>query len=167
MSAHAQDAAAPLLAALRANERVNEYLLQHLPDSIWDVKPEGRSGRTIAAMFSHMHNVRLMWLNAVATHATLPPKLERGAVTRAETREALAASHALLAEAVGEASRAGKLPNFSAGPGVFVGYIIAHDAHHRGQACMQARLLGAKFSDEVMARMWDWPRLAKEASRAV
>ena len=153
-----------LLLALATNERINQYLLDHIDDAVWNAKPAGGSGRTVAAIVAHMHNVRRMWLKVVSKGLAPPPKLERASVTRQEAREALASSHAALDQVVSKSLAAGKVPNFSAGAAGFVSYLIAHDAHHRGQICMQVRQLGARFPDEVMMAMWDWPKRAKEAA---
>jgi hypothetical protein len=40
-----------------ANERMNQVLIEHLDSAAWRAKPPGRV-RTIAAIFTHMHNVR-------------------------------------------------------------------------------------------------------------
>jgi uncharacterized damage-inducible protein DinB len=151
-----------LLLALATNERINQYLLDHIDDGVWNAKPAGGSGRTVAAIVAHMHNVRRMWLKVVAKDVALPPKLERASVTRQEAKDALASSHAALDEVLRKSLEAGKVPNFSAGPAGFVSYLVAHDAHHRGQICMQVRQLGARLPDEVMIAMWDWPKRAKE-----
>ena len=40
-----------------ANERMNQLLIEYLDPKAWRAKPPGKA-RTIAAIFSHMHNVR-------------------------------------------------------------------------------------------------------------
>ena len=154
----------PLLLSLATNERINQLLLDHIGEIAWNAKPAGSSGRTIAAIFSHMHNVRLMWLKAVSKSHVLPPRLERSNLTVEQAKEALAASHHSLARILDESLGKGKVPNFSAGPAGFVAYLIAHDSHHRGQVCMQLRQLGERLPEDVMFAMWDWPKRAKEAA---
>ena len=41
-----------------ANDRMNQILIEHLDPAAWRAKPPGKA-RTIAAIFTHMHNVRL------------------------------------------------------------------------------------------------------------
>jgi uncharacterized damage-inducible protein DinB len=53
-----------LLDAWATNERINQYLLEHLDEDAWRAEPPGGKGRTIAAIFAHIHNVRHMWLTA-------------------------------------------------------------------------------------------------------
>ena len=40
-----------------ANDRMNQILIEHLDPTAWRAKPPGKA-RTIAAIFTHMHNVR-------------------------------------------------------------------------------------------------------------
>src|SRR5438477_12678781 len=105
-----------------------------------------------------------MWLKVVAKNVATPTKLNRANVTSKKAKDALTSSHAALDKVVRKSLEAGKVPNFSAGPAGFVSYLVAHDAHHRGQICMQVRQLGARLPDEVMMAMWDWPKRAKEAA---
>jgi hypothetical protein len=51
-----------------ANERMNQILIEHLDPAAWRAKPPGKNPsknkvRTIAAIFTHMHNVRSKWVS--------------------------------------------------------------------------------------------------------
>ena len=65
-----------------ANERMNQILLEHLDPSAWRAKPPGKV-RTIAAIFTHMHNVRTKWIRLTAPHLKVPRQLNR---THCDTR---------------------------------------------------------------------------------
>jgi len=41
-------------------------------------------------------------------------------------------------------------------------YMIAQDAHHRGQGCMLARQLGFPLPTGVNSGIWAWERLQAE-----
>jgi uncharacterized damage-inducible protein DinB len=43
-----------------------------------------------------------------------------------------------------------------------LGYMIAHEAHHRGQICMLAHQLGSPLGPEVTSAMWNWERIWRE-----
>jgi hypothetical protein len=43
-----------------------------------------------------------------------------------------------------------------------VGYMISHDAHHRGQVSMLAHQLGFPMTAKATSEMWAWERLWKE-----
>src|SRR5205814_5781187 len=44
-----------------ANERMNQILIEQLAPGAWKAKPPGKV-RSIAAIFTHMHNVRCKWV---------------------------------------------------------------------------------------------------------
>jgi hypothetical protein len=41
-------------------------------------------------------------------------------------------------------------------------YMLAHEAHHRGQVCMLAHQLGFPLANEVTSGMWNWEKVWKE-----
>ena len=41
-------------------------------------------------------------------------------------------------------------------------YMLAHEAHHRGQVCMLAHQLGFQLPNAVTSEMWNWEKLWKE-----
>jgi len=55
------DIARSLQESYAVNERINQYLLENLPDAAWSAEPQGGKRRTRAAVAAHMHNVRHMW----------------------------------------------------------------------------------------------------------
>jgi hypothetical protein len=48
----------------------------------------------------------------------------------------------------------------------FVAYLIAHEAHHRGQICTLARQLGHRLPNAVTFGMWEWNKRRQEAISA-
>jgi len=53
-----------LLNAFNTNNRINHYLIDHLPAAAWKASPPEGKGRTIQAIVAHMHNVRVVWLTS-------------------------------------------------------------------------------------------------------
>lgn len=145
-----------LLQAFDTNHRITQYLIENLPVEAWNAKPP--SGRTIAAIVAHMHNVRVMWLKAVkAEH--IPEQLDRGTVTPAQAMRALDESRVSLQKVIANALAIdGRIKGFRPDVAGFVGYLIAHDAHHRGQIAMLARQLGHPLPQKAMFGMWEWGR---------
>ena len=136
--------------------------------------------RTIAAIFAHMHHVRRKWVRLSAPHLPLPAELDRNC-TQAQARKALAVSGARCMEMIEYLLTASpqlnsslklnsspeKRPKFlrdgwarawPAGP-MMVAYMITHEAHHRGQVCLLANLLGFKLPGAVTSGMWRWETL--------
>jgi len=144
-----------LLAAFDTNDRINHYLIENLPAEAWRAEPPQNKGRTIAAIVAHMHNVRVMWLKA--TEGAVPDQLDRHTVTPAQAKKALEASRAALREVLHSALSAdGRVKGFRPDVAGFFGYLIAHDAHHRGQITMLARQAGYPISQKAMFGMWEW-----------
>jgi len=121
-----------LLNAFNTNNRINQYLIDSLPPAAWKVKSAEGKGRTIAAIVAHMHNVRVMWLKA-AKAEEIPAQLDRASVTPAQAVRALESSRHALSVVISRAlARDGRVKGFRPDVGGFLGYLIAHDAHHRG-----------------------------------
>ena len=154
-----------------ANDRMNQLLIEHLDPTTWRAKPPGKV-RTIAAIFTHVHNVRTKWIRLTAPHLKVPRQLDRTHCTPRQARAGLAASAArceeMLAEALGSGEsrlkqfrRDGWGRPWPVGPEMLC-YMLAHEAHHRGQVCMLAHQLGFPLPGRVTSGMWDWEKLWKE-----
>jgi hypothetical protein len=85
-----------------ANERINQILIENLDPAAWRAKPPGKV-RTIAAIFTHMHNVRCKWVRLTAPHLKVPQRLNRSHCTLKQVRSGLAESAARCAEMLTEA----------------------------------------------------------------
>jgi uncharacterized damage-inducible protein DinB len=149
------------------NERVNQMLIEHLDPAVWKAKAPGKV-RNVAAIFTHMHNVRCKWVRLTAPHLQVPQQLERASCTVRQARAGLAESAArceeMLGEALGGSSRVQKFRRDGWGQPWPVGvemlcYMLAHEAHHRGQVCMLAHQLGFPLANEVTSGMWSWEKL--------
>jgi uncharacterized damage-inducible protein DinB len=154
------------------NDRMNQLLIERLDPTVWTAKPPGKV-RTIAAIFTHMHNMRSKWIRLTAPHLKLPPQLNRVHCTPQQARAGLAESAVRCAEMLAEAlgggggrvekfHRDGWAKPWPVGPEMLC-YMLAHEAHHRGQVCMLAHQLGFPLPNEVMAGIWNWEKLWKES----
>ncbi len=157
-----------------ANDRMNQILIENLAPAAWRAKPPGKA-RTIAAIFTHMHNVRTKWVRLNAPHLQVPRQLNRTRCTQEQARAGLAESAAcceeMLAAALGDCGtrveqflRDGWASPWPVGMEMLC-YMISHEAHHRGQVCMLASQLGFPFPNEVTSGIWNWERLWKELER--
>jgi len=149
--------ASELVVTWELSHEANLYLLAAIPRGGLAASYAPRT-RTVAAQFAHLHNVRLRWLQHAAPRTkTAVPAFPRGAQpAKAELKRALADS----AEAIGaflEASEAaGKVARWNGPPASFLGYLVAHEAHHRGLALVALRSAGHKVPPEVVYGLWDW-----------
>jgi hypothetical protein len=67
-----------LLETYASNDAMNQLILSRLDPRAWRAQPPGQkgSGRTIAALFAHLHNSRRWWLKNSAPHLKCPPPLD-------------------------------------------------------------------------------------------
>jgi uncharacterized damage-inducible protein DinB len=153
-----------LVEAFAVNERMNQYLLEQLPDEAWRAEPPGGKGRTIAAIAAHIHNVRHMWLTVSAKGSRIPEKLDRDKCSKKQAAAALAKSAEAMTKLFeGAVARPdGKVRDFRPDVVNFFGYVVAHEAHHRGQICMLTRQVGYPLPKEAGFGMWEWGKMWKE-----
>jgi len=164
-----------LLETYAANDGMNQLLLAHLDPRAWRVKPvqkNNREGRTLAAIFAHLHNSRLVWLRDSAPHLKCPAPLDPFRCTIKQARAAHRRSAARCLEMLKEAlsdradrrvtkfSRGSWTQKWPAGATMF-SYMFAHEAHHRGQAIMLARQLGYRLPVHAAYGIWHWEKLWK------
>lgn len=171
-AANALDFGQVLAESYAVNDQMNQVVLEHLDPRAWRAKPPGSRTRTIAAIFAHVHNIRRKWLRLSAPHLKLPAPLDRTRCTQKQARAALADSAAQCCEMLVEAlarsggrveqfRRDGWAKPWPAGAAMLA-YMITHDAHHRGQACMLAHQLGFPLPAESAYGIWIWEKLWKE-----
>src|SRR5262249_39442089 len=152
-----------LLTSFDTNDRINQYLIESLPAESWRSEPPEGKGRTIAAIAAHMHNVRVMWLKAAAKGSQIPEQLDRARVTRAQAVKGLEQSAGALRAVLKSALESdGRIKGFKPDVAGFFGYLIAHDAHHRGQICMLARQAGHPLPQKAIFGMWEWGSRGKD-----
>jgi uncharacterized damage-inducible protein DinB len=152
------------------NDRINQMLIEHLDPAAWRAKPSGEV-RTIAAILTHVHNVRCKWIRLTAPHLKVPRQLNRAHCTPRQARAGLAQSADRCAEMLVEAlggkggiekfHRDGWARPWPTGPEMLC-YMLSHEAHHRGQVCMLAHQLGFPLPKQVAYGMWNWEKLWKE-----
>ncbi len=76
-----------------------------------------------------------------------------------QLEKALKLSGSAMAEMIRLGFENGKVKGFKPNPAGFFAYIIAHEAHHRGQILLTLKLAGAKIEQSVQFGLWDWENL--------
>ena len=165
-----------LLETYAANGAMNQLLLEHLDPRAWRSRPlqkNPREGRTIAAVFAHLHNSRLVWIKHSAPHLKCPAPMDPARCTIKQARRAHRQSAARCLDMLQDAlsgeetrrvtrfSRGGWTQTWPAGATMF-GYMFAHEAHHRGQIILLAKQLGYPLPDKAAYGIWHWEKRWRE-----
>ncbi len=140
------------------HNRINLYLLEAIaPEHLEDVSAS--KGRNVGEQFAHMHNVRLMWLKQAAPELIGElKKIEKDDATNRETlRQALLDSgqavNLLLRKAL---ESGGKVKGFKPHVVAFLGYLISHESHHRGQVTLSLKQSNHHLGNKVLYGIWEW-----------
>jgi uncharacterized damage-inducible protein DinB len=163
-----------LLETYACNGAMNEVIFAELDPRAWRAEPPGKqgSGRTIAAIFAHLHNVRLSWLKNSAPHLKCPAPLDPDRCTMKQAAAAHRKSGAqclrMLTDAL-SASPNRRVAKFARGSwaqtwpagGTMFAYMFSHEAHHRGQILMLAHQMGYRILDKTPG-VWHWEKLWKQ-----
>ena len=164
-----------LLETYASNDAMNQFILSHLDPRAWRALPPGQkgNGRTIAAIFAHLHNTRLKWLKRSAPHLKRPPPLDPHRCTMKQAaavhKKSAAQCLLMLTDALSAApnrrvtkfSRGSWTQTWPAGGAMFA-YMFSHEAHHRGQILMLAHQVGYRVLHKTPG-VWHWEKLWKQA----
>lgn len=132
--------------------RINLYLFDSLTDS--QLIAKAAKGRSVSAQFSHMHNVRLMWLKSAAPQLLEGLEKAEDGVDREHLRSMLVTSALAIGQLIEQNPE--RVKGFKPHAHAFVGYLISHESHHRGQLELTLRLVGEPVSDKVSFGLWEW-----------
>ena len=140
------------------HNRINLYVLEAIgEESLADVSPA--KGRTVGELFAHLHNVRLMWLKSAAPD--LLKALEKVEKTDTAKKNLLRKSLVDSGNAIGTLLKngleaGGKVKEFKPHAIAFVGYLISHESHHRGQIVLLLKQAGHRLDNKILYGMWEW-----------
>ena len=119
-----------------------------------------KRARDIFKIFSHMHQTRLMWLEADESLPEGVNRVEKGASSKIPAiRQALVASSEAVLAWMHKVERTGKVPGFKKSPDLFFAYLVAHEAHHRGHILAALRSCGHAPDSKDIYALWDWDKI--------
>jgi uncharacterized damage-inducible protein DinB len=140
------------------HNRINLYLLDAVePGALASLSAS--KGRTVGEQFAHVHNVRLMWLKSAA------PELLKGLIKiekeqagdKTLLRHSLTASGTAIKSLLAQFVRAGgKVKGFKPHVAAFLGYLISHESHHRGQIILSLKQAGKVLDKKILYGIWEW-----------
>jgi uncharacterized damage-inducible protein DinB len=165
---------ASILDAWSTNDRVTAFLIENLPEPVWNAAVPGAPRRTVGMIAGHIHNARCMWIKTLGRpHGiSVPRSVDRRRVTRARLIRALKGSGRGIAGLLAFGlDHGGTIPptkayawrNLPLDVGHVLSYFVAHEGHHRGQLVPLARQLGHRLPVEVTGGLWQWTRRSTES----
>jgi uncharacterized damage-inducible protein DinB len=139
------------------SHRINLMLLDAIGENALATSYAPRT-RNIRRIFVHLHNQRLNWLGAMVKN---PPQIERLKSRDPHDIPALKAALDNSANAIadlleGIAKQRKPLNGFHRSPTTLLAFMVAHEAHHRGQVVLALRLAAKPLPRELTAALWDW-----------
>ncbi|MGZ3766464.1 MAG: DinB family protein [Mucilaginibacter sp.] len=145
----------PLIETWQIHNRVNIYLLESIDEEhLKDVSSS--KGRNVGEQFAHVHNVRRMWLK-VADASLLAGlnKIDRDSITKNVLLSELQLSGKVIGQLF-ERSENGKIRGFKPHATAFLGYLVSHESHHRGQIILALKQSGHPVDQKVQYGLWEW-----------
>ena len=138
------------------NNKIDLYLLNAIEEDHLSSISSSK-GRSVAEHFAHMHNVRLMWLKeAMPELLTTVEKIEKENITKKNLVAQLIKSGSAISKMIERALEEGKLKGFKPHPTAFLGYIISHESHHRGQIILCLKQSGHPVGKKILFGLWEW-----------
>jgi uncharacterized damage-inducible protein DinB len=150
-----------LLETWRIHDAINRSVLDQVPEEGLGAVPllkngQPGKGRSVARVYLHMCDVRVTFLRAPEKKAHLGtvPTFAKGATpTRKQIESFLAASGRAIAARLSEAA-ANHESIHKRHPLVWLGYLICHESHHRGQILLALKQNGFAPSEALRWGIW-------------
>lgn len=139
------------------HNRINLYLLDAIDES-WLNDISASKGRKVGDQFAHLHNVRMMWIKVAA------PDLLEGLlkidkeikIDKLLLAAELTKSAEAIAKLLEKGFSEGKIKGFKPHPAAFLGYLISHESHHRGQIMLALKQSGHPVNQKIQYGLWEW-----------
>ena len=83
-------------------------------------------------------------------------KIEKDQISKAILETQLLQSGEAIAKLFEIGVSEGRIKGFKPHPTAFLGYLIAHEAHHRGQIALTLKQSGHPLDKKISFGLWEW-----------
>ncbi len=153
---------AQIIETWHINNRVHLMLIDAISDEGLHCTLSKRGGGTPAKQFTHLHNLRLWRLEKVDKELLKgQSKIDTaGTIDKALLKKRLSESGAAIAKMIENGiDDGGKIKGFKRGVIPFLGYMISHESHHRGNILLTLKQCGHKVPKDIRYGIWAWNQI--------
>ena len=150
-----------LITAWQTNNKMNLLFIDNVNDEGMQKTLSTRGGRTVYLQLVHAHNVRMGWLEIAARDIfkKYAPLNKEAPYKKKALRKAYEESGKAIEEFIHRSwDEGGKVKSFKKGLIPFIAYLVAHEAHHRGNAMLTLKQTGVKLPDSLKWGLWEWDK---------
>lgn len=148
-----------IIDAWHIHNRILYYLMDAIPEAAL-AGVSASKGRSVGQMLGHIHNVRLMWLEAAApalmTSVSKIPATKKDVIEKTVVRAALEASEKAIETLLQQGLESGRVKGFKPHPMAFYTYLTAHEWYHIGEIGMTLTQAGYPLDQKVAYGIWEW-----------
>jgi uncharacterized damage-inducible protein DinB len=149
-----------LVEAWRINHRVTLKVLDGLRPEALEATLSQRGGRDIARQLAHVHEVRTARLRKPDTPNGVMHFGKGENPPKEKLRKALDESADGIERLIRRSCAAGgQVGGFKRGIVALLGYLIAHESHHRGSILLTAKQTGHTLSEDLRWGIWAWDKI--------